>query len=99
MCAGFGVCHGNITDAIDRELVVEAAVVAEDAAMAMRSVFAEADVGDDEEVGEACSEKSDGLNNGTLWVVCCCAESVFGARCDRDAEEDYGSQTFPDKRF
>ena len=62
--------------------------------MAVGSVFAEADVGDDEEGGEAGAEEADGLNDGTFGVVCCCAEGVFDIGGDGDAEEDYGAQAF-----
>ena len=50
--AGGGVSHRYIADAIHTEGVVEGAIVAEDAAVAVRCVFAEADVGHEEKVGE-----------------------------------------------
>ena len=99
MGACFGVGHGHVADAGDRELVVEAAVVAQDAAVAVRRVFAEAHVGDDEEVREAGAEQADGLDDGALWVVGGGAEGVFGPGRDGHAEEDDGSETSPDERF
>lgn len=97
--AGLGVGHGDVADAVDRQLVVEAAVVAQDAAVAVRRVFAEADVGHDEEVGEACTQEADGLDDGALWVVGCGAEGVFGSGGDGNAEEDDGSEAFADEGF
>ena len=99
MGAGFGVGHCDVADAVDGELVVQAAVVAEDAAVAVGGIFAQADVGDDEELGKAGAEEADGLDDGALWVVGGCAEGVFGAWGDGDAEEDDGSETFADERF
>lgn len=64
--------------------------------MAVGGVLAEADVGDDEEGGEASAKETDGLDDGTLGVVCCGAEGVFDVGRYRDAEEDYGAETFPD---
>ena len=66
--------------------------------MAVGSVFAEADVGDDEEGGEAGAEETDGLDDWTLGVVGCGAEGVFDVGDDRDAEEDYGTETFSYER-
>ena len=57
--ACFRVCHCDIAYAVDGEAVVQTAVVAEDAAVAVGGVFAEADVGDDEEGGEAGAEETD----------------------------------------
>lgn len=95
----FRVCHGYIADAIDGETVVETAVVAQDTAMAVGGVFAEADVGDDEERGEAGAEETDGLHDWSLGVVRCGAKGVFDIRGHGDTEEDYGLQAFSDKRF
>lgn len=99
MGACFGVGHRNIGYAINGEGVVEGAVVAEDPAMAMGRVFAEADVGDDEEGGEAGSEEANGLDDGTLGVVGRGAEGVFDVGSDGNAEEDYGAETFADEGF
>ena len=75
--ACFGVGHGDVADAVDGQGVVETAVVAEDAAVAVGGVFAEADVGDDEEVGEAAAEEADGLDDGAVGVVGGGAEGIF----------------------
>lgn len=99
MGAGFGIGHCDVADAVDGELIVKAAVVAEDAAVAVGGVFAEADVGNDEELRKAGAEEADGLDDGALWVVGGCAEGVFGAGGDGHAEEDDGSETFSDERF
>lgn len=71
MGACFSVGHRYIGYAVDGEGVVEGAVVAEDSAMAMGGVLAEADVGDDEEGGEAGPEEADGLYDRTIGVVGC----------------------------
>ena len=99
MGACFRVCHGHITYAIDRKAVVEATVVAQNTAVAMRGVLAEADVGDDEERREAGAEETDGLDDWTLRVVGCGAKGVFDIWGHRDTEEDYGLETFPYERF
>ncbi len=67
--------------------------------MAVGCVFAKADVGDDEEGGEAGAEETDGLNDWTLRVVGCGAKSIFGIWGERDTKEDYRAEAFPYKRF
>ena len=99
MGACFGVGHGYVGYAVDGEGVIEGAVVAEDPAMTMGGVFAEADVGDDEERGEAGPEKADGLDDGALGVVGCGAEGVFDVGSDGNAEEDYGAEAFANERL
>ena len=95
----FGVCHCYVGYAVDGEGVVEGAVVAEDPAMAMGGVFAEADVGDDEEGGEAGPEEANGLDDGAIGVVGCGTESVFDVGGDGNAEEDYGAEAFANERL
>ena len=99
MGACFGVGHGYVGYAVDREGVVEGAVVAEDPAMAVGGVFAEADVGDDEEGGEAGSEEANGLDDRALGIVSCGAEGVFNVGSDGNAEEDYGAEAFANERL
>ena len=98
MRACFGVGHRYVGYAVDGEGVVEGAVVAENPAMAMGGVFAEADIGDDEEGREAGPEEADGLDDGAVGVVGCGAESVFDVRSDGNAEEYYGTEAFANKR-
>ena len=95
--AGFGVGHGDVADAVDGEGVVEAAVVAQDAAVAVRGVFAEADVGDDEEGGEVAAQEADGLDDGAVGVVGGGAEGVFDVGAQGHAEEDDGFEAFVDE--
>ena len=97
--ACFCVCHCYIAYAVHGETVVETAVVAQDAAVAVGGVFAEADVGDDEEGGEPGTKETDGLNDWTLGVVGGGAEGIFDVGSDRYTKEDYGSEALPDKRF
>ena len=99
MGACFGVGHCYVGYALNGEGIVEGAVVAEDSAMTVRGVFAEADVGDDEEGGEAGSEEADSLNDGAMGVVGRGAEGVFDVGSDGNAEEDYGAEAFADERF
>ena len=99
MGACFGVGHCYVGYALDGEGIVEGTVVAEDSAMAVRGVFAETDVGNDEQGGEAGSEEVNGLYDGALGVVGCGAEGVFDVRGDGNAEEDYGAEAFADQWF
>ena len=59
MSSCFGIGHSHIADTVDREAVIETAVVAQNTAMAVRGIFAEADVGNDEEGREASAQKAD----------------------------------------
>lgn len=93
------VSHSYIAYAVDRETIVEATIVAQNTAVAMGGVLAEADVGDDKERGEASAEETDRLNDWTLRVVGCCSEGVLNIWRDRDTKEDYGAEAFPYKRF
>ena len=99
MSACFGVGHRYVGYALDREGVVEGAVVAEDSAMAMGGVFTETDVGNDEKRGKARSEEADSLDDGTLGVIGCGAEGVLDVGSDGNAEENYGAEAFADERF
>ena len=67
--------------------------------MAMRSVFAKADVGNDEEGGEAGPEEADGLDDGALGIVSCSAEGIFDVGSDGNAEKDYGAEAFANERL
>lgn len=67
--------------------------------MAVGSVLAEANVGDDEERGKAGAEETDGLNDWTLGVVGCGTKGIFDIGDDGDTEEDYGTEAFSYKRF
>ena len=99
MGARFRVCHGYITYAVDGEIVVETAVVAQNTAVAVGGVFAEADVSDNKERGKAGAKETDGLNDWTLGVVGCGAKSVFDVWRDGDTEQDYRTEAFPYKRL
>ena len=99
MGACFGIGHRYVGYALNGECVVKGAVVAEDSAMAVGGVFAEADVGDDEEGGEAGSEEADSLDDGAMGVVGRGAEGVFDVGSDGNTEEDYGAEAFADERF
>lgn len=95
--SGIGIGHGDVADSVDGEGVVKTAVIAQDAAMAVRGVFTEADIGDDEEAGEAAAQEADGLDDGALGVVGGGAEGVFDVGAHGHAEENYGFQAFADE--
>ena len=99
MSACLGICHRNIRDAVDGEGIVEAAVIAQYAAVAVGGVFAETYICHDEEVWEAGAEKSDGLDDGARRVVGGGTEGVFSIGIQGNAEEDDGAETFGDKGF
>jgi len=88
--ASVGVGHGDIADAVDGECVVETTVITQDATVAVRGIFAEADIGNDEEVGERAAEEPNRLDYRTLWIICGGPERIFGAGRDGYAEEYYG---------
>ncbi len=67
--------------------------------MAVGGVFAETNVGDDEEVWETLAEEACCGNYGTFWVVGGGAERVFGVGMQWYAEEDDGFQAFGDEGF
>lgn len=97
MGSGLGICNSNIRDTVNRQLVVQAAVIAQDAAVAVGCVFAQADVDGDEELGKALAEETDGGHDGAFWVVGGGAEGIFGAWGERDAEEDDGFKALADE--
>lgn len=95
--ACLGVRHRDVADALDGELVVEGAVFAQDAAVAVGGVFAEADVGGDEEGGEGFAEEADRGDDGALRVVGCGAEGILCGGLEGNAEEDHGAETLGDE--
>ena len=97
--SSLGVCDGNVRDTINRELVVEAAVVAQDATMAVRSIFAQADVAGYKELREALAQESDCRNDGPLWIICRSSKVVLYTRSDRDTEEYNRAETLADEGF
>lgn len=96
---GLGICDSDIGDAVNGQLVVQAAVIAQNAAVAVRCVFAKADVDDDEELREALAEETDGGHDGAFWVVGRGSEGIFGAGSEGDAEEDDGFKALADEGF
>ncbi|KAH8713030.1 hypothetical protein HC256_006203 [Beauveria bassiana] len=75
--ASLGVSDSDIRDAVHRQLIVQAAVVAQDAAVAMRSIFAKADVGANVELREAAADETNGADDGAFGVVGRAGESVL----------------------
>ena len=99
MGASVGVSYGDIGNAVDAEGIVERAVLAQDAAVAVGGVFAEADVCNNEEVGETGTEQADGGDDGAAGVVGGGAKGVFGVGGYGNTKEDDGAEAFADKRF
>lgn len=77
MGTGFGIGHRDIRDAFDGHGVVKGAIVAEDTAVAVGGIFAEADVGDDEEIWKGTAQETDGGNDGAGWVIGGRAEGIL----------------------
>jgi len=94
-----GVGNGYVRYAVNRELIVQAAIVAKDTAMPVGGVLAETDVSDNVEVRKALAQDLDASDDGTLWVVGGGTESVFGPRSERYAEQDDRAQPFIDEGF
>ena len=99
MRACFRVCHGYIADAVDRETIIKTSIIAQNTTVAVGCVLAEADIGDDEERGEAGADKTYGLDDWALGVVGCGTEGVFDIWGDRNTKEYDGTETFPYERF
>ena len=77
--ARFRIRHGYVADAVDGEGIVQRTVFAQNATVSVACVFAQADVCDDEEVGEMSPQEADSLDDRTFWVVGCGAQGVFCA--------------------
>ena len=87
--ARFAVRQGDVADAIDRRGVDQAPVVlVEDTAVAVRRVFAETDIGDDEEGGQFLPDELYGLDDRTVRVVRAGACWVFCLFSKQHAEEN-----------
>ncbi len=85
--AGLGVGDRDFGQQLDRDVVVDLAV-ADEAAVAVRGVLAEADVGDHREVGVGLLEGADRHLHDALVVVGARAGLVLGGG---DAEEEDGA--------
>lgn len=99
MGARFCIGDGDVADAIYGESIVEGAVIAQDAAVAVGGVFAETDIGNDEQGGESGAEEADGLDDWSFGVVGSSAQGIFHVGSCRYAEKDDGGKAFPDKRL
>lgn len=98
MGSRFSIGHGHVADALDGEGIVETAVIAQDATVAMGGVLAEADIDDDEEVGEGAAQQPDGADDRSLGVVGVSTQGVFGAGGQGHAEQNDGAETLGDER-
>lgn len=99
MCASFRVGDGDIADSIDRERVIEAAVVAKNTAVTVGSVFAETHVGNDEQCGKLGAEEADRLNDRSIRIISGSAQGVFDVRSCGYAEKNDGAEPLADKRL
>ncbi len=88
--AGFGVAGGGAGEEFERGVVqdADAAFVAlDDAAMAVRHVFAQADVGDDQQFRQFLFEQAHGLLDDAVGGISAGGLGVLGIR---DAEQQNG---------
>ena len=69
VCTRMGVCHGHVRDSFNGHRIVKTPVIAQDAAVAVRGVLAEADVSDDEELGEITAKELDSLDDRSFWII------------------------------
>lgn len=99
MCSSLCVSDGNIRDAVDRHLVVQAAVVSQNTTVAVRGILAEADIGADEELREAASDELNSLDDWALGIISGTAKGILGARLHGDTKEHDGSQSLVDERL
>lgn len=89
--AGFGVADGGFGEELEGGVILDGPVGAfffDNAAVAVAHVFAEADVGNDEEIGEFLFEEADGLLDDAIFGVGPGGFGVFGFG---DAEEEDGA--------
>lgn len=97
--SGLGIGKRNIRNAINRHLVVQAAVVPQDTAVAVRGILAEADIGADEDLRETTEDELNGLDNRALGIISCAAQNVLGARLLGNTKQHDRSQSLVDKRL
>jgi hypothetical protein len=93
------VSDGNIGDTVNGQLVVETAIVAEDTAVAVRSVLAKTDVAANKELGESAADDLNGSDNGTFGVVGGSAKSILGARLHGNTKQHNRAETLVDERL
>jgi hypothetical protein len=88
--AGIGVADGGAGEEIERGIVEDAGLrsaLIDDAAMAVGGVFAEADVGDHEELGQGFFEELHGLLDDAVAMPCARSAVIFTGR---KPEEQHG---------
>ena len=95
--ARLGVGHGDIRDALDRHCVIERAILAQDTTVAVRGVFTEADVGNDEKIWEGAAEEADTCQDRAGRVVSGGTEGILCRGREGNAEEDDAAEAFSDK--
>lgn len=66
---GTGVGDGDVRYAVNRQLVIEATVVSQNATVSMRRVLAQANIANDEELGKALTDGADASHDRALRVV------------------------------
>lgn len=91
------IVDGGLCNALHGLHLVEGSVLVQDAAVAVRGVFAEADVGHDEHLREGLLDGFDGAYDGAIGVGGFGAGGVFGGGGEGDAEEDDGAEAFGDE--
>lgn len=69
VCTGLGIVDGDLSQSLNRRLVVDRAVRVKDTAVAVRGIFAETNVGCDVERGESFPQDLDSLDYWAIGVV------------------------------
>jgi hypothetical protein len=67
--------------------------------MAVRSIFAQTDVTDYEELRKALTQEPDSRYDGPLWIIRRGSKSILHARGDRYTKENDGAKTLADQGF
>jgi hypothetical protein len=81
------ISDGDIRDTVDRQLVVQTAIITENTAVAMRSVLAKTDITADEELRETAANDLNGLDDRSFGVVSGGTQSVLCTSLHGDTKE------------
>ena len=87
MSSSLSVGNSNVRNTINRKLIVETAVVSQDATVAVRSIFTKTNVADDEKLRKTLTQQSDGRNYGSFGIVGRSSKGILYTWSDRDTEE------------
>lgn len=96
---GLGIGESNVRNTIDRQLVVETAIIAQNTAVTVGSVLAEADVDSDIELRESLPQEADAADDGTLRIIGSGSQSILGTGLKRNTEENDGAKALVNERL